>query len=163
MGAIFDNNLMTQIIDIEGGYVKDPDDPGGETKYGISKATYPDVDIKNLTIAQAYDIYNRDFWGRYNLSVIYNQPIANKLLFALINLNPKDAITAIQKAVNACDIRLNVDGALGIETLRAINLCGRSQLLEYARLEYVRLYYSRVVENRKREKYLLGWIKRALL
>ena len=30
----------------EGGYVNDPKDPGGETKYGISKRAHPDVDIK---------------------------------------------------------------------------------------------------------------------
>ena len=34
----------------EGGYVNDPDDPGGETNYGISKRSYPDVDIANITI-----------------------------------------------------------------------------------------------------------------
>ena len=30
----------------EGGYVNDPKDPGGETKYGISKRAHPDVDTK---------------------------------------------------------------------------------------------------------------------
>ena len=48
----------------EGGYINDPADPGGETKYGISKRAYPRVDIKNLTKAQARDIYYRDYWKR---------------------------------------------------------------------------------------------------
>lgn len=48
----------------EGGYVDDPDDPGGETKYGISKRKYPDVDIKNLSIDDAVEIYRRDYWGK---------------------------------------------------------------------------------------------------
>ena len=34
------------ILQTEGGYVNDPADPGGETKYGISKKAYPTVDIK---------------------------------------------------------------------------------------------------------------------
>jgi hypothetical protein len=46
----------------EGGYVNDPVDRGGETKYGISKRAYPDLDIKNLTRAQAQAIYKRDYW-----------------------------------------------------------------------------------------------------
>lgn len=46
----------------EGGYVNDPVDPGGETKYGISKRSYPKVDIKNLTWAEAAAIYKRDYW-----------------------------------------------------------------------------------------------------
>jgi lysozyme family protein len=46
----------------EGGYVNDPSDPGGETKYGISKRAYPDVDIKSLTKIEAEKIYYNDYW-----------------------------------------------------------------------------------------------------
>lgn len=46
----------------EGGYVFDPDDPGGETKWGISKKAYPNLDIKNLSAEQAADIYAKDYW-----------------------------------------------------------------------------------------------------
>src|SRR6266700_2325053 len=49
----------------EGGYSNDPDDPGGETNYGIDKRSHPDVDIKNLTEAQAIDIYYTDYWQKY--------------------------------------------------------------------------------------------------
>ena len=45
-----------------GGYTNDPDDPGGETKYGISKRSYPHLDIAGLTIDQARDIYHYDYW-----------------------------------------------------------------------------------------------------
>src|ERR1700730_15046728 len=45
----------------EGGYVNDPADPGGETKWGISKRAYPNLDIANLTPDQASDIYARDY------------------------------------------------------------------------------------------------------
>lgn len=51
------------IVGIEGGYVNDPKDPGGETKYGISKRRYPNEDIKNLTIERAQFLYQRDFWN----------------------------------------------------------------------------------------------------
>lgn len=46
----------------EGGYVNDPKDPGGETKWGISKRAYPLLNIKNLTPQQAADIYAKDYW-----------------------------------------------------------------------------------------------------
>jgi lysozyme family protein len=46
----------------EGGYINHPNDPGGETKYGISKAAFPDLDIKNLTIEDAKEIYNKKYW-----------------------------------------------------------------------------------------------------
>lgn len=46
----------------EGGYINDPKDPGGETKWGISKRAYPNLDIKNLQPSQAADIYANDYW-----------------------------------------------------------------------------------------------------
>ena len=46
----------------EGGYVFNPDDPGGATKYGISKHAYPDLDIYNLTLNYAKAIYYEDYW-----------------------------------------------------------------------------------------------------
>lgn len=50
------------ILRFEGGYVNDPDDPGGETKYGISKRAYPHLDIRALTIPAAKEIYFADYW-----------------------------------------------------------------------------------------------------
>lgn len=47
---------------LDDGYVNDPNDPGGETKYGISKRAYPNEDIKNLTLARALELYYRDYW-----------------------------------------------------------------------------------------------------
>jgi lysozyme family protein len=54
------------IVGAEGGYVNDPRDPGGETKYGISKRSYPNEDIANLTLERAQEIYRRDFWDKLN-------------------------------------------------------------------------------------------------
>ena len=46
----------------EGGYVNNPKDPGGETKFGISKRSYPWIDIPTLNVDYAKLIYYRDFW-----------------------------------------------------------------------------------------------------
>ena len=45
------------VLKWEGGYSNDPNDPGGETKYGISKRSYPELDISKLTLEQAKDIF----------------------------------------------------------------------------------------------------------
>ena len=47
------DDIIDIVIKHEGGYVNDPTDLGGETKYGITKRFYPDVDIKNLTEEEA--------------------------------------------------------------------------------------------------------------
>lgn len=50
------------VIQEEGGYVNDPQDPGRETNFGISKRAYPQLDIPNLTVAEATTIYYTDYW-----------------------------------------------------------------------------------------------------
>ena len=53
---------FSRLMGHEGGYSNDPLDPGGETNWGISKRSYPNVDITNLTRAEAKVIYREDFW-----------------------------------------------------------------------------------------------------
>jgi len=48
----------------EGGYVFDPNDPGGETNWGISKRSFPMLDVKSLTKEEAMDIYEKDYWEK---------------------------------------------------------------------------------------------------
>lgn len=54
--------VMKFVLKWEGGYVNNPADPGGETKYGISKRSHPNEDIKNLTVERALQIYNDSYW-----------------------------------------------------------------------------------------------------
>jgi lysozyme family protein len=56
------DRAFTFVIGEEGNYSNDPNDPGGETKFGISKRAHPDVDIVNLTEDGAKAIYKRDYW-----------------------------------------------------------------------------------------------------
>jgi lysozyme family protein len=58
------NGAFEILIGHEGGYVDHPDDPGGETKYGISKRSYPEVNIAALTLDKAKAIYREDYWDR---------------------------------------------------------------------------------------------------
>jgi lysozyme family protein len=55
---------VQNVLESEGGYVNHPSDPGGETNYGISKRSYPDLDIRSLTREDAVAIYERDYWAR---------------------------------------------------------------------------------------------------
>lgn len=52
------------VVGSEGGYVFDPRDPGGETKYGISKRAYPELVIKDIQIEDAQKIYYRDYYQK---------------------------------------------------------------------------------------------------
>lgn len=49
----------------DGGYTNDPADPGGETKWGISKRAHPELDIANLTLDKAFAIYKKAYYDVY--------------------------------------------------------------------------------------------------
>ena len=52
------------LLEVEGGYVDHPSDPGGRTNWGISQRSYPALDIRTLTRGEAISIYRRDYWDR---------------------------------------------------------------------------------------------------
>lgn len=114
----------------EGGYVDDKDDKGGETKYGISKKSYPNENIKDLTIARAKEIYERDYWNPF-------EDIADDNL----------RMVCFDRAVN-----------MGVGRVRtflttantAAELIGRSEAF----------YHGLVVKNPAKQKYLKGWLNR---
>lgn len=71
----------------EGGYVNNPQDPGGETNYGIAKRWHPDLDIRNLTKEQAAEIYQREYWTTFMEQEV-DQRIANAALDTAVNQGP---------------------------------------------------------------------------
>ena len=74
----------------------DKDDPGGTTNYGISQRAYPNLDIKNLTLDQAKEIYYRDYWLRASCNT-YEYPLCVILMDTVVNNGVgwgKSAITA---------------------------------------------------------------------
>lgn len=75
---------------IEGGYTNDPDDPGGETKWGISKRAYPDLDIANLTLEDAIEIYRKDYWNPCNCDNL-DWPLACAVFDTAVNCGVKRA------------------------------------------------------------------------
>lgn len=89
-------------LGIEGGYVNDSRDPGGETKYGISKRSYPDIDIKALTLEQAQAIYKRDYWQAASCERMPPK-IAVAVFDAAVNHGPKTAIKLLQRALKVAD------------------------------------------------------------
>jgi hypothetical protein len=82
----------------EGGYVNHPSDPGGETKYGISKRAYPNEDIKNLTPARASLIYKRDYWDKLGLDQCPNEGAAR----VLFDIAVHSGVGRARRCLEAC-------------------------------------------------------------
>ena len=146
----------------DGGYTNDPDDPGGETKYGISKRYHPDVDIKALTQSDAVGIYVKKYWDRYQVSKI---PRSYRMIYfdMLVNPGPAAAGKILQRALNHKYPKwekLKVDGIVGVKTLKEL---GRRNL-EHDRIRLFRIMYyiQRVIKDPKKMKFIYGWFRRSL-
>lgn len=74
-----------------GGYNNHPRDPGGETKFGISKRAHPELDIKNLTLEKAMEIYYQDYWKTTGCDLL-EMPLATCVINTAIMSGPKKAI-----------------------------------------------------------------------
>lgn len=161
-------NIINNAIKIEGGYINDSDDYGGETKYGISKRSYPDIDIKNLTEEQAFEIYKRDFWDKSGIEKLYCFSLNRSIFTLLINIGIPTTIKCLQKAANNLILNCNgyapvllCDGILGEKTVELVNayyLVGMSYPL-LTEFEMQSIDYYRALKN---SKYIHGWLNRVL-
>lgn len=134
----------------EGGYVNDPNDPGGETNWGISKRSYPDVDIKNLTREGAKDIYRRDFWNRINGDRLHDG-VAFQTFDVAVNSGIETAVRMLQRALNVAD-----DGHWGTVSQRAAEATSESDTI--MRLNAERLdFYTRLSTW---PHFGRGWVRR---
>lgn len=157
--AVFDKD----IIKIEGELSNDKNDKGGLTKYGISQRSYPHLDIVNLTLEQALNIYENDYWDKNNLNHITSQLVANQLFLLIINTGAETAIKIIQKAVTRRGMKLKIDGVIGNITLQAINMCNPFSLSESMRVAECEYYLAITDRDKTQIKFFRGWIRRALM
>ena len=156
--------MLTQFEDIievvlhhEGGYVNDPDDPGGETNIGIAKRSHPDVDIANLTKEGAKEIYYRDYWMKNRVPQL---PDGLKHIYfdMCVNQGRGRAVKILQQAANAKGAELKVDGGLGPKTIGAM----KGVELERVRAYRVKYYADLVTRKPDLDKFYFGWFRRAL-
>jgi lysozyme family protein len=138
------------LIGHEGGYVNNPADPGGETKYGISKRAYPGEDIRNMTLDRAKAIYLRDYWSPAGCD---GAPYAIRFdLFDMaVNSGVKAAVRCLQTAAGS-----PADGILGPNTLRAVAAMDGTRLT--ARFNGARLQF--MASLRAWSTFGRGWANR---
>lgn len=155
------NKAVDIVLAHEGGYVNHPADPGGETKYGITKRSYPNEDIKNLTLTRAKEIYFADFWKPFKYEQIESDAVATKIFDTAVNAGPKRAFRFAQQAVNTLGKNIGVDGIFGNGTLAAINSVNPEAFLKAFRTIQADYYKSIVAADPSKSVFLRGWLARA--
>jgi lysozyme family protein len=151
---------------VNGGYTNDPDDPGGETKWGISQRGHPDIIIKSITKDHAESIYLHDYWGpggkQKSAASLLKWPASFVQFDATVNIgnwNEKGyhfrANRILQKVVGATQ-----DGIIGPQTLHKINHTDPIVLTTKLVMERENYYLNLARKKPLFNKYLSGWCNR---
>jgi len=140
-----------RVIGHEGGYVNHPDDPGGETKWGISKRAYPNVSIKDLTREQARDLYLADYWSPLHLEGLPDE-IQFNVFDAAVNHGRGNAVRLLQRAIGVAD-----DGHMGKITLGVLDTFPEAVFVARFNAERI-LFWSKLSTWSTFGK---GWARRA--
>lgn len=165
------DDILDHILKREGGFVNDPDDPGGATNMGITHKTLADwrgspvsvQDIQNLTRAEALEIYR----AQYVLKPGFNE-FPHLLLPVLadssVHHGPRQATLFLQHVLNRLDIvTIKEDGIAGSETrqatervLQRVGIALPRALIEERR----RFFYRITAQKPALGKFLTGWLAR---
>lgn len=163
---------LDQIIDAtikaEGGYVNDPADSGGATKYGITervaRANGYTGSMRDLPLQTARDIYKREYAEKPGFTVFPSE-VAAELFDTGVNMGTGAATKFLQRAVNAlAGSGITVDGKMGPATRNAVNtyLASRSNassILVKALNGLQCVRYIEIVEgNATQRRFINGWI-----
>lgn len=142
------DEAFKRLIGHEGGYSTDRRDPGNwtggrvgvgtlkGTKFGLAANTYPNLDIKNLTLAQAKAIYKKDWWDKLGADGMHSAIVFQLWDFA-INAGKSRAIKELQQAVG-----VPADGIIGPQTLAAVNAHDLNDVILSLTAERLKFYTS---------------------
>lgn len=145
----FDESFI-KLMEHEGGYVNNLKDPGGETRYGISKRSYPNVNIKTLTLEGAKIIYKIDYWDKCRCDEL-PESVRFDVFDAAVNSGVNRATVWLQDALN-----VKSDGIIGAQTLNAVNSVNGDILSK--RYNGTRLLFMTTLDGFK--VFGRGWTKR---
>ena len=151
-----------RLIGHEGGYSNDRNDPGNwtggkvglgflkGTKFGLAANTYPKLDIKNITVVEAKEIYKRDWWDKLGADQLHPAIVYQLWDFA-INAGKSRAVKELQRVAGVPD-----DGIIGPKTISAVKVMEVNDVLLRLAAERLKFYTSLSTWDR----YGKGWTNR---
>lgn len=170
------NLAFQETMKAEGGYVNDPDDPGGETYKGIARSRNPKwqgwITIDLLKIKQTFPnnldsneelqnqvskLYEINYWHKVRGDDIKEQDIANSIFDFGVNAGPITSSKLAQITVGA-----KPDGVIGPKTLEKINTDDTRAFLAVFALAKIGRYVSICEKRHTSRKYFFGWVRRTL-
>lgn len=171
-------SIIQEIIKVEGGYVNDPSDSGGETCWGITIATARAAgykgSMKDLSQQQAYDIYYNQYVVApgFDKVLTLSEKIAAELVDTGVNMGVSTAGKFLQQSLNALNDQatqypdLVVDGGVGKASISALQAFlakrgadGEGVMLRALNALQGARYISIAEASPKNERFVYGWLK----
>jgi lysozyme family protein len=138
------------IFILEGIQSDDARDPGGLTKWGIAKASHPEINFDVFTKRYAREIYRHDYWNRMHIEDLPD--ILRLAVFDCgVNQGPGTSVKFLQTILG-----VEADGAIGSETLKALDKADLGSVLTKFQERRVIAYTS----TPGVETYGKGWLSR---
>ena len=146
--------IGTKFQNVKVGYVNIPADRGGETKFGIAQKANPDVNVRNLNLESACDIYFNKYWLAGYCDKIPG--VISIIHFdSCVNHGVGRAVKMLQEAVGATP-----DGVIGPKTLQAINSKDPGEVIQAICDIRTRFYNAIVARDASQKVFLRGWMNR---
>lgn len=175
-------DLAVEIVAREGGFVNDPDDPGGATKHGVTLNTLRRLgiditrdsridlaDVRALTPAQAVDIYVEHYYRRTGIGAL-PEPLQASVFDMYVNAGA-NAVKVLQRLLASMGFPCDADGQIGPQTIRAAQMAAEaapSHIADAYGISRRNYYYSLADARPASRKYARrrdggkgGWITRA--
>ena len=165
--------LIEALIVVEGGYVNDPSDSGGETNFGVTIAVARKYGFKglmvNMTHDDAFEIYANRYWHKLRCDDIaeLSPRIANEIFDTGVNMGTGRAAKFLQRCLNVFNNRqshypdIAVDGGIGNQTVATLEkylTCRKESVMLKALNSLQGAKYISLAETREKdEKHAHGW------
>lgn len=176
------DEIINAIIDVEGGYVDDPNDSGGETNFGITVKTARNFgfngDMKDLSRHTAFNIYSALYWDSVHADGLaeISEAVTREVVDTGVNCGTKRAVEFLQRSLNVLNDRqkryddLVVDGAIGQATVVALSsfIAQRGSEGEIVLVKALNClqgaFYIGLAEKREKdERFVFGWLKHRVI
>lgn len=151
------DQIIDDVIEREGGYVNDPNDPGGRTIYGITERDFPgEWNNGPPSLERAKQVYAQKFVHTPGFDKIPDMDLAEQLIDYGVNSGPFIAIQKLQLVVGVPQ-----DGVLGPATLDALAHMDSREVNNKVAGERIKMLGRIVTKNRNMLGDLNGWLTRA--
>jgi len=172
------DQIIDGLIGREGGYVSNPDDKGGPTRWGIiqtvARAHGYQGDMRYLPRETAVQIYEADYWfsPRFDQVAKFSPAIAEELMDTGVNMGPSVASKMLQRWLNVFNLKgtlypdMTVDGMIGARTIAALGVFlskrgkeGETVLLRALNVSQGNRYLELAEAREANETFIYGWLK----